>query len=159
TTTAPSGGRGRAGGLTVAIPTWNHELFLPRSVGSALRGVARLREQGIPAEVLVIDDHSRDGSRTLLRQFEALHYQDGLRGGALARNVGLPAVRNLALGRASYQYVAFMDADNELIPENLHAFYRSIAATAAAVVYGNLLVRAVGSGTNGVLSSESFQRR
>ena len=59
-------------GVTIAIPNWNHEVLLPRSVLSALRTVAILREQGVPAEVLVIDDFSRDGSLTLLRQLEAL---------------------------------------------------------------------------------------
>ena len=49
--------RGSAGGLTVAVPNWNHELLLPRSVGSALRGVAALRAAGVPAEVLVIDEN------------------------------------------------------------------------------------------------------
>lgn len=155
----PRAVRGPAGGLTVAIPNWNHELLLPRSVGSALRGVAALRAAGIPAEVLVVDDCSRDGSRTLLRQFEALHYEDGLRVLALATNLGLPAaVRNVALAAARHQYVAFLDADNELVPENLHAFYRSIVATGAAVVYGTLLTHHATGGPIGAFNNESFQR-
>ena len=62
-------GAGRAG-LTVAIPNWNHELLLARSVGSALRAVRLLRSRGVGADVLVVDDASRDGSTVLLRQME-----------------------------------------------------------------------------------------
>ena len=54
-------------GVTIAIPNWNHEILLPRSIASALRAVDLLRNEGVPAEVLVIDDASRDGSQTLLR--------------------------------------------------------------------------------------------
>jgi succinoglycan biosynthesis protein ExoO len=148
-----------AGGVTVAIPNWNHELLLARSVGSALRGVRLLRSRGVAAEVLVIDDASRDGSPVLLRQMEALYYADGLRVLALTHNVGLAGVRNTALREGLHRYVVFMDADNELLPDNLHHFYRSIRDTGAAAVYGNLLSRRRDSGHVAVLSNESFQDR
>ena len=146
-------------GVTVAIPNWNHELLLARSVGSALRAVRLLRARGVPADVLVVDDASRDGSPVLLRQLEALYYADGLRVLALARNGGLAATRNAALRESPHRYVVFMDADNELLPENLYDFYRSIRDTAAAAVYGNLLSRRRDSGHVAVLSNESVQDR
>jgi len=123
-------------GVTIAVPNWNHEYVLPRSVKSALEAVRELAAQDIPAEVLVIDDQSRDGSLTLLRQLEALYYEDGLRAFALADNQGLPSVRNAAIHNATYRYVLFMDADNELFPQNVHLFYRTISETEAALVYG-----------------------
>ena len=153
------GGGGGGGGVTIAIPNWNHELLLARSVGSALKAVRALREHGADGEVLVIDDASRDGSVVLLRQMETMHYKDGLRVLARGRNSGLPAVRNAALAAASNRYVLFMDADNELIPENLWHFYRSVRDTRAAAVYGNLLSRRLDSGAVTVLSNESFQDR
>jgi glycosyltransferase involved in cell wall biosynthesis len=156
-TGAPAG----AAGVTVAIPNWNHECLLPRSVGSALRTVRILRAHHVAAEVLVIDDSSRDGSLQLLRQLEALHYDDGLRVLGLARNCGLPAVRNTALRVAAYRYVTFMDADNELLSENLYHFYRAIIQTQAAVVYGNLISRphSKDDTRRPLLSNESPQAR
>jgi glycosyltransferase involved in cell wall biosynthesis len=152
--------RGPSEGVTITIPNWNHELLLPRSIVSALHGVKRLRAAGVPSEVLVVDDCSRDGSRTLLRQLEALHYEDGLRVMSLARNLGMPAaVRDVAIHSALYRYVAFLDADNELVPENLHAFYRSVIATGAAIVYGNLIAYDSATTPTGLVSNESFQRR
>src|SRR5262245_39842065 len=116
-------------GVTIAIPNWNHELLLPRSIGSALRAIDLLRSEGVPAEVLVIDDGSRDGSQTLLRQLEALYYQDGLRCLAFQANAGLAASRNQTLNHARYRYLAFLDADNELIPENLPLFVKTLEQT------------------------------
>jgi glycosyltransferase involved in cell wall biosynthesis len=148
------------GGVTIAIPNWNHELLLPRAINSALRAVALLRQRGVAGEVLVIDDHSRDGSLTLLRQLEARHYRDGLRLLAFAANAGLPASRNAALAQSRHRYIAFLDADNELIPENLPCLLTALARTGAAGAYGTLLVRSVTSTlAHGAISTESFQDR
>ncbi|HTU18722.1 MAG TPA: glycosyltransferase family A protein [Gemmataceae bacterium] len=145
-------------GVTIAIPNWNHELLLPRAISSALRAVAQLRDAGVPGEVLVIDEASRDGSPLLLRQLEALYYRDGLRVLSMSDTGSLAASRNLALINARYRYVAFLDADNELIPENLPTFVRALEETEAAMVYGNLLVRTpVSRCAMNLLSNESVQ--
>ncbi|MGH9801610.1 MAG: glycosyltransferase family 2 protein, partial [Blastocatellia bacterium] len=144
-------------GVTIAIPNWNHEYFLPRSIKSALDSLKALAGHGVAGEVLVIDDSSRDGSLTLLRQFEALHYEDGLRVCALSKNVGLGAARNQALQAARFRYVAFLDADNELTPENLYHFYRAIKQTDAVAVFGNLICPTEGGMR--LLSNQSFQVR
>jgi glycosyltransferase involved in cell wall biosynthesis len=146
-------------GVTIAIPNWNHELVLPRSISSALAAVEHLRQQGVAAEVLVIDDCSRDGSLTLLRQLEALYYEKGLRVIALARNVGLAGSRNLGMLNAAFRYVLFMDADNELIPANVHHFYRAIRQTHSAAVYGNLLSPKHDSSVIAIMSNESVQNK
>lgn len=128
-------------GVTIAILNWNHELLLPRAIDSALQAIARLRDGDVAGEVLVIDDGSRDGSPILLRELEALYYREGLRVLSLADTGGLAAARNLALANARCRYLAFLDASNELIPENLPSFLRVLQETEAAAVYGNVLVR------------------
>ncbi len=147
-------------GVTVAIPNWNHEIPLPRAIMSALQAVALLRERGMPGEVLVIDDYSRDGSLTLLRQLEALYYKDGFRLLSFRNNAGLVASRNQALMNARYRYVAFLDADNELIPENLSCLIDTLEETKAAAAYGNLLMRSPSAKyAHNVLSNEAIQGR
>jgi succinoglycan biosynthesis protein ExoO len=147
-------------GVTVAIVNWNHELFLPRSVGSALAAVAQLRENGFAAEVLVVDDASRDGSLTLLRQLEAECSTAGLRVLARVRNGGPAQARNHALCNARSRFILFLDADNELVPENVPTLCRSLLDTEAAAVFGNVLVKTAASrDAFHVLSNESFQER
>ncbi|MCE9607990.1 MAG: glycosyltransferase family 2 protein [Planctomycetia bacterium] len=145
-------------GVTIAIPNWNHELVLPRAIISALASAKILRERGTPCEILVIDDGSRDGSLTLLRQLEAIHYADGMRLLAFSDSRSLAEARNQALLNAQYRYVAFLDADNELVPENLPTLVRTLDDTSAAVAYGNLLYRTAASQCAfGVLSNEPVQ--
>ena len=147
-------------GVTIAIPNWNHEILLPRSIASALRAVDLLRNEGVPAEVLVIDDGSRDGSQTLLRQLEALYSKDGLRCLCFGVNAGSAASRNQTLNHARYRYLVFLDADNELIPENLPLFLETLQQTQAAVAYGNLLIRTpTANYAHYMHSSESIQKR
>ena len=147
-------------GVTIAIPNWNHEILLPRSIASAMRALAVLKEKGIPGEVIVIDDCSRDGSLTLLRRLEAQYYRDGFRLLAFSSNGGLAANRNQALVHGRYRYVAFLDADNELIPENLPYFLDTLRQTKAAAAYGTLLVRSASADqAHWVLSSESIQHK
>lgn len=126
-------------GVTIAIPKWDHALMLPRSVSSAPHAVNALRENGVDGEApVVVDDPSRGGSLTPLRQLAAFHYADGLRVLALGRNSGSPVARNTALAHTTYRHIVFGDADNELASENLPPFYRAIRRDTAAV-FGNLL--------------------
>jgi glycosyltransferase involved in cell wall biosynthesis len=127
------------GGLTIVIPNWNHRAYLPRSIRSALQGLKRLEEDGFSGEILVIDDASRDGSQKRLRSIQMLYAESRLKMLLLPRNLGLPRVRNLGLQMSKYRYVCLMDADNELIGQNLPLFLRSIIDTGAALVHGNLI--------------------
>ena len=147
-----------ADGVTIAVPNWNHELLVPRAVRSALAAVAGLRARGVPGEVVVIDDCSRDGSVPVLRQLEARYHRAGLRVFAFAANGGLPAARNQALAHARYKHIVFLDADNEVIPANLPVFVDTLTATGAAAAYGTLLIRSVASTVaHHAFSNESVQ--
>jgi succinoglycan biosynthesis protein ExoO len=98
-----------------------------------------LERVGISADIIVIDDASRDGSQKLLRSL-ALIYNNVLPV-FLRDNCGLPAVRNLGLRLARHRYALMLDADNELEPENLQIFLQAMRDTRAALVYGNLIER------------------
>ena len=144
-------------GVTIGIPNWNHEFLLARSIHSAMKAAEILKAKGIHAEVLVNDDASRDGSTTLLRQLEAIYYEDGLRVLAQQENRGLGPSRNTMLLRATYRYILFLDADNEVIPENVSIFFQSIVDTQAAVVYGNLVIKRYGQDSiPGFYSNQSY---
>ena len=127
------------GGLTIFIPNYNHRLFLPRALRSALDATGILERKGIEAEILVIDDASRDGSQRLLRDVQALYSEARLKVICMERNFGQATLWNVALWASEYRYVLRLDADNELLPENLPTFIRAIKGTGAAMVYGNLI--------------------
>jgi glycosyltransferase involved in cell wall biosynthesis len=137
-------------GLTIFIPNWNHRSYLPRSINSALQAVGHLEEAGFLAEVLVIDDASRDGSQKLLRSIQTLYEESRLKTLFLKQNLGLARLRNLALQVSRFRYICMLDADDELVPDNLPLFLQSIIETGAALVHGNLIVKQ-GTEVSGVL--------
>jgi succinoglycan biosynthesis protein ExoO len=128
-------------GLTIFIPNWNHRPYLPCSINSALQAVRHLEEAGFSAEILVIDDASRDGSQKLLRSVQMLYAGFRLKTLFLKQNLGLPRLRNLALQVSQFRYVCMLDADDELVPDNLPLFLQSAMETQAALVYGNLILK------------------
>lgn len=150
---APAGLEAREPGVSIVIANWNHRIFLPRALRSALDGVARSNDAGFPGEVIVIDDASRDGSTRLLRSALANSRGPYLRVVELARNIGLPGVRNLGLHLARYRYVCPLDADNEIVAANLPVFLQAISDTGASLVYGNLVERK-GTAVRGLRSNE-----
>lgn len=140
-------------GITFCIPNWNHRSFLPRSIGSALRAMRRLRDCSVESQLLVIDDQSRDGSQRALLALTMMADDARIDVFCRRKNKGLAAGRNLGLARAAHPYVCFLDADNEICPDNLPIFVRAIRQTKAAVVYGNL-VKHDGHRSMGLLSND-----
>jgi glycosyltransferase involved in cell wall biosynthesis len=134
-------------GVTIFIPNWNHRPYLPRSIRSALRAIERLEEAGLSGELLVIDDASRDGSQKFLRTVQVLYEDAPLRTVFLERNLGLPRLRNLAMRMSSYRHVCMLDADNELVADNLPLFLQSGVRTGAALVHGLLIDKREGKMT------------
>lgn len=131
-------------GLTIFVPNWNHKSLLPRCLRSAMDSLRHLETEGFSGEILIIDDASRDGSQKFLRSVQALYNEPRLKTICLGKNIGLTRLRNLALLCSKYRYVCMLDADNELIPENLSVFMRGIVETDAALVYGNLILKGHG---------------
>ncbi len=147
-------------GVTISIPNRNQEIFLPRCVQSATDAVRILRQRDIPAEVLVVDDASRDGSHALLRQLEARYCDSGLRVRTHETSLGAALSRNTALREARFHFVLFLDPDCQLIGENLHLFLQTIRDTGAAAVFGNVFRCKPGvQKSTSIASNESFQNR
>lgn len=92
--------------VSVIIPSYNHGRFVERAIDSALA-------QSVPCEVIVIDDGSTDDTQQRLAR-----YGDRIRNIHQA-NRGLAASRNLGISLAKADLIAFLDADDEWLPEKL----------------------------------------
>jgi glycosyltransferase involved in cell wall biosynthesis len=89
----------------VVIPAYQAEPFLAQALES-------LRAQTYPTfEVIVVDDGSTDGTATVAARFAEVRC---LR---LGTNGGQPAARNAGIGAARGEFIAFLDADDVMLPE------------------------------------------
>jgi glycosyltransferase involved in cell wall biosynthesis len=122
---------GRAPALaSIIIPAYNAEQWLERAIRSALQQTWRDRE------IIVVDDGSTDGTREACSAFgEAIRYLRRENGGpSAARNAGLEVSRG--------EFIAFLDADDELLPGMLGSLVRALEASpqASAASGAHLLV-------------------
>jgi glycosyltransferase involved in cell wall biosynthesis/SAM-dependent methyltransferase len=110
--------------VSVVIVCYNQARYLSEAIESALG-------QSYGAlEVLVVDDGSTDDTTEVTAAFPAVRY-------VRQNNRGLAAARNAGLQRCVGEYVAFLDADDRLLPNAIQAGMDQFArCPEAAMVFG-----------------------
>lgn len=94
--------------LSIIIPVYNCEKYLSTAVMSALN-------QGISAcEIIIVDDGSTDHSSSICLEFCRKYANIKL---LSQENRGASAARNAGIAHASGEYIAFLDADDILLPD------------------------------------------
>jgi len=95
--------------VSVIIPVYKAEAYVAEAVASALA-------QPEVGEVLLIEDGSPDGSLAVCERLAAEHERVRLLRHPGGANRGAGATRNLGLREARCELVAFLDADDFLLP-------------------------------------------
>ncbi|GAA2456234.1 glycosyltransferase [Agromyces soli] len=120
-----------AGGplLSVVIPSHDVRPWIGETLDSVLA-------QDLDLEVLIVDDHSTDGTRALLDALAAadprIRVIDAVtRGGGTARNIGSDHARG--------RYLAFCDGDDLVAPGAYRALVDSLEASGSDIAFGDYL--------------------
>ncbi len=93
--------------VSVLIPTYNREAYICMAVESVLRQTLK------PFEIMVIDDGSTDHTENVLEPFFGqIKYLK-------TDHIGVSEARNLGLKEAGGDFIAFLDSDDEWLPEKL----------------------------------------
>jgi len=109
--------------VSVVIPCYNHARYLPAALASVHA------QRGVAVESIMVDDGSNDDSAAVAEAHGAtMVKRQRNRGLSHARNAGLEAVRG--------EFVVFLDADDELLPDALHSGVRVLqeCPSAGAIV-------------------------
>jgi glycosyltransferase involved in cell wall biosynthesis len=98
-------------GISVVIPLYDKQAFIRRCLAS-------IAAQSLPPdEVIVVDDGSTDEGPRLVAAWEGLPLR-------LIRqeNAGVSAARNRGVAEARHDWIAFLDADDEYLPDAIERF-------------------------------------
>lgn len=97
--------------IAVIIPLYNKEPIIERTIKSVLN------QSYSDFELIIVNDGSTDNSVDVVRRFEddriVLLEQE---------NAGPSAARNVGIKRAKAEWIVFIDADDELLPDALKLF-------------------------------------
>lgn len=97
--------------VTVVIPCHNVEHLVPKALASALA------QDHADLEVVVVDDGSTDGTLEHVNALAAAH--QGRVRVIVQPNRGASAARNAGMRAGSGEWVQFLDADDELLPDKV----------------------------------------
>lgn len=109
--------------LSIIVPVYNTSPVQLRRCLDSLTLIA-----GIAAEVILVDDGSREETASFCRDNALRHGFRYLR----QEHLGVSAARNAGLETAKGRYILFVDADDELMASNLH---RQDLDTAADILF------------------------
>jgi glycosyltransferase involved in cell wall biosynthesis len=97
--------------LSVIIPTYNSERTIERAINSVLnqKGINEL----FKVELLICDDHSTDNTIKIVSKYPCKFFQNNYNSGG--PNWG----RNKGIKESTGDYIAFLDHDDEWLPDKL----------------------------------------
>ncbi|MDW7771856.1 MAG: glycosyltransferase family A protein [Desulfobulbaceae bacterium] len=111
--------------ITVIIPTYNRDAFLEDAVLSVAGQTLACDE------LIIIDDGSIDNTRRIIENmarrlpFPLRYYCQENKGAAAARNAGI--------GKASSEYLCFLDSDDRFAPEKLQLQYHAMLQSGSLI--------------------------
>jgi glycosyltransferase involved in cell wall biosynthesis len=108
--------------ISVIIPAYNGERFLPRCLASVIAQTLK------PHEVIVVDDGSTDNTAALAAELGAKVIQRS--------NGGVSAARNTGIQNASGDWIALLDADDSWAAEKLERQAACIQSNTVLVYTG-----------------------
>lgn len=117
--------------LSVVIPVYNE-------VGTVREAVSRVRAVDIVEEIIIVDDHSTDGTRELYTEIQPLVKKIIL----LPENQGKGNAIREGLTHVTGEFVVIQDADLEYNPQEYIKLIQPLLDGKADVVYGSRFLSA-----------------
>ena len=117
--------------VSVVVPMYNAEKFIRSCVDSALNQTMK------NVEVIIVDDCSPDNSLNLCREIYGSN--DRVKIIQQPKNTGVGAARNRGIKEASGEYIAFLDSDDEIMPEHLQKMFTAAKEHDADVLHNDSL--------------------
>ena len=116
----------RPGLVSVVLPTYNYERYLAEAIESAIAQSYPFRE------IIVVDDGSTDGTRSVAERYPEVRY-------VFQDNAGIGAARNAGIALAEGEFLTFLDADDSWPSDRLERMVAELTRESALdMVFGHV---------------------
>ena len=120
--------------LSIVIPAYNEE----KTIGAILDRVREVKlPGGMDKELIIVDDHSSDGTAAFIQAYSEKHSEGGIRFFRHERNSGKGAALRTGIQHAKGDFVVIQDADLEYDPNEYALLLQPLLDGHADVVYGS----------------------
>lgn len=115
--------------ISVVVPVYNRELTIERCINSILK-------QTIPVEeVVIVDDGSSDNTLNIIKAINCNKIK------VIEQNHrGAQAARNLGILNSTGDYIAFLDSDDEWLPNCIETYYKYMNDDFDKVLYADCYI-------------------
>ena len=115
--------------ISVVVPTYNRQLTIERCINSILN-------QTIPVEeIVIVDDGSNDNTLKIIKAINCNKIK------VIKQNHrGAQAARNLGILNSTGDYIAFLDSDDEWLPNCIETYYKYINDDFDKVLYADCYI-------------------
>lgn len=120
--------------ITIAIPVYNVEKYIEKSLLSALN-----QDFCLPYEILIINDSSPDNSMDIVHRLKKEHSKGNIiRIIDLTQNRGQGDIRNIAINETKSKYLYFLDSDDWMSTDCLRLLYDKAESSDAEITFGSV---------------------
>ena len=119
--------------LSIVIPAYNEERFIGTLLGQI--AAVDLERLGVRKQVIVVDDHSADGTSAVASAFHGVILR------RLERNSGKGRAVREGIGLATGDFLIIQDADLEYDPQDYVPMLEALLAGRGDIVYGSRYMR------------------
>jgi glycosyltransferase involved in cell wall biosynthesis len=118
--------------ISVVIPVYNRKEVLQRAVNSVLNQTYH------KIEIIIVDDSSFDDIRQVVNRIFGDHPK--IRCIRHEKNLGAQAARNSGIKAAKGEWIAFLDSDDEYLPNSIEVRLNKASATEVSVVHSDCII-------------------
>lgn len=97
--------------LAVIIPNFNKKKYISTTIKSILKQTL------LPNEIIIVDDHSTDESKDIIKKFEK-KYPQLIKAFYFNQNKGVQYCRNFGVSQTKSEYITFIDSDDFYYSKN-----------------------------------------
>ncbi len=119
--------------VSVIIPTYNRFKYIQRAIKSVLNQTFQ------SFEIIVVDDASTDSTADYILSLQNIH--QNIYYHYLPTNKGAQAARNFGIKESKGKWIAFLDSDDEWLPNRLMAGLNSYKKTGANVIHSECYIK------------------